>query len=80
MRSEQTVRLLTRLCWRLAPSQPWVNMDRGFFLKPFRQRKNSKAFELHPISWIFYCPNYGVQLIFALLFCLRFNKLGLAYW
>ena len=80
MRSEQTVRLLTRLCWRLAPSQAWVNMDSGCFLKSFRQRKNSKAFELRPISWIFYCPNYGVQLIFALLFCLRFNKLGLAYW
>ncbi len=53
MRKEQTVRRLTRLCWRLAPRQTWVNMDSGCFLKSFRQKKNSKAFELHPISWIF---------------------------
>lgn len=79
MKKEQTVSLLTRLDWRLAPRKFWVNIYSGFFLKSFRQ-KNSKAFELHPISWIFYCPTYGVQLIFALLFCLRFNKLGLAYW
>ena len=80
MKKEQTVRLLTRLDWRLAPSQPLVNMNSGFFIKSFRQRKNSKAFELHPISWTIKNPTYGVQLIFALLFCLRFNKLGLAYW
>lgn len=54
---EQTVRLLTRLDWRLAPSQPLVNIYSGFFLKSFRQRKNSKAFELHPISWIFLLSN-----------------------
>ena len=47
MKKEQTVRLLTRLDWRLAPSQPLVNMNSGFFLKSFRQRKNSKAFWLY---------------------------------
>ena len=79
MKKEQTVRLLTSLGGCLPVKQPWGKIYGGFFLKSFRQRKNSKAFELHPISWIFYCPTYGVQLIFALLFCLRFNKLGMPY-
>lgn len=41
MRGEQTVRLFTRLDWRLAPSQAWVNMDSGFFLKSFRQKEKT---------------------------------------
>ncbi len=80
MRSEQTVRLLTCLGGCLPVKKPSGKIYGGFFLKSFRQRKNSKAFELHPISWIFYWPTDGVQLIFALLFCLRLNKLGFAYW
>lgn len=80
MRKEQTVRLCTSLGGRLPAKQPWGKINAGFFLKSFRHRKNSKVFELHPISWILYCPTYGVQLIFALLFCLRFNHWDLAYW
>ncbi len=79
MRSEQTVRLLTRVAWRLAPVRLGSIWIVAASLSLLGTEKNSKAFELHPISWIFYCPTYEVQLFFALLFCLSFNSLGIPY-